>query len=174
MRSIANSIGISYNKAAGDYESVNYSSLREAALEDRETFCELQKFLIENWKTLQYRDFVHALLILGKIPASGDISDITRHQFFGRRFAWVDPQKEITAKKQELALMLTDPMSELEARGEDPQEVIARFDAWKKLLAEKGMLEFWLGAFDKLPETVAEIADEPENQPQPEITNGEP
>ena len=173
MRSIANSIGISYNKATGDYESVNYSSLREAALEDRETFCELQKFLIENWKTLQYRDFVHALLLLGRIPPSGDIADITRHQFFGRRFAWVDPQKEIAAKKMEINLMLTDPMSELEARGEDPEEVAERLAEWKKILAQKGVLDFWLGAFEKLPETVAETADEPENQPQTEITNGE-
>lgn len=163
MRSIANSVGISYNKATGDYESVNYSSLREAALEDRETYCELQRFLIENWKALQFRDFVNALLVLGRITPTDDISELTRHQFFGRRFAWVDPQKEIAAKKEELALMLTDPISELEARGEDPEDVIARFDEWRKKLDAAGLLDFWNGAFGKTPEVAVEDVNEDDN-----------
>lgn len=173
MRSIANSIGISYNKASGDYESVNYSSLREAALEDRETFCELQKFLIENWKTLQYRDFVNALVLLGRIPTPLNLDDALRHQFFGRRFAWVDPQKEIAAKKEELALMLTDPKSELEARGEDPEDVVNKFAEWKNLLESKGVLDFWLAAFNKQPDLVnAEADSESDNTtPQPEESN---
>lgn len=171
MRAIANSIGISYNKATGDYESVNYSSLREAALEDRETYCELQRFMIENWKGLQYRDFVNALVVLGRINPGEDLSGIVRHQFFGRRFAWVDPQKEIAAKKEEISLMLTDPISELEARGEDPEEVAEKFVEWKKLLAEKGVLDIWLSAFNKQPDAVAAEAAESEDEtttPQPE------
>ena len=169
MRSIANSIGISYNKASGDYESVNYSSLREAALEDRETYCELQKFLVENWKTIQYKDFTNALVILGRIPAT-DISDVSKHQFFGRRFAWVDPQKEIAAKEKEIALMLTDPISELESRGEDPEDVIARFKEWNNKLENAGLKDFWLAAFGSKPEAAPAESEneEPNNQPQPE------
>ena len=177
MRSIANSLGISYNKASGDYESVNYSSLREAALEDRETFCELQKFMIENWKTLQYIDFVKAAVLLGRIRVPRGIeslSDLVRHQFFGRRFAWIDPQKEIAAKKEEIALMLTDPISELEARGEDPEEVVNRFDEWKKLLAKKGVLDFWLSAFDKLPDLVSAEAEEDGDDTPPELSTNQP
>ena len=172
MRSISNSVGISYNKATGDYESVNYSSLREAALEDRETYAELQRFMIENFKALQYRDFINALVLLGRIEPPFDPDDLLRHQFFGRRFAWVDPQKEINAKKEELALMLTDPISELEARGEDPEDVVNKFVEWKNLLAEKGVLDLWLAAFNKQPDLVSDEANaaenEDNNQPQRE------
>ena len=166
MRSIANAVGISYNKATGDYESVNYSSLREAALEDRETYAELQRFLIENWKSIQYRDFVNALVILGRIPPTDNLSDLARHQFFGRRFAWVDPQKEITAKEKELALMLTDPLTELESRGEDPDDVIARFVEWNKKLEAAGLRDFWQAAFGNKPDAAPE--SEETQTPQPE------
>ena len=167
-RSIYNSIGISYNKGAGDYESVNYSSLREANLEDRETFTDLQRFLIENWKSLQFSAFIRACILNGLITADS-LESVTRHQFFGRRFAWVDPAKEIKAKKDEISLMLTDPISELESRGEDPEEVADRFVAWRDMLKSRGLDVFWEAAFNKLPDTLLE-ENEPEtdNPPQPE------
>lgn len=165
MRSICNSVGLSYNKGAGDYESVNYSSLREANLEDRETFTELQRFLIENWKSLQFDSFIRACVLNGLIRTDS-LESVSRHQFFGRRFAWVDPAKEIKAKKDEIALMLTDPMSELEARGEDPEEVIERLAVWVEKLKARGLDTFWMSAFDKLPGTLA--ADTAPEEPDPE------
>ena len=168
MRSICNSIGLSYNKGAGDYESVNYSSLREANLEDRETFTELQRFLIENWKSLQFSAFIRACILNGLITTDS-LESVTRHQFFGRRFAWVDPAKEIKAKKDEISLMLTDPISELESRGEDPEEVADRFVAWRDMLKSRGLDVFWEAAFNKLPDTLLEENEpEPDNPPQPE------
>lgn len=164
MRSIANSLGLSYNKASGDYESVNYSSLREAALEDRETYGELQKFIIENWKSIQYKHFVESCLVNDLISVK-TLASATRHQFFGRRFSWVDPQKEIAAKKEEMALMLTDPIAELEARGEDPDDVIARNAEWLKKLENAGLKDFWLAAFGN-------AATEPEPE-QPEEPNND-
>lgn len=168
MRSICNSIGLSYNKGAGDYESVNYSSLREANLEDRETFTEWQRFMIENWKSLQFTAFIRACILNGLITTNS-LESVTRHQFFGRRFAWVDPAKEIKAKKDEISLMLTDPISELESRGEDPEEVADRFVAWRDMLKSRGLDVFWEAAFNKLPDTLLE-ENEPEtdNPPQPE------
>ena len=168
MRSICNSIGLSYNKGAGDYESVNYSSLREANLEDRETFTEWQRFMIENWKSLQFSAFIRACILNGLITTNS-LESVTRHQIFGRRFAWVDPAKEIKAKKDEIFLMLTDPISELESRGEDPEEVADRFVAWRDMLKSRGLDVFWEAAFNKLPDTLLE-ENEPEtdNPPQPE------
>lgn len=168
MRSICNSIGLSYNKGTGDYESVNYSSLREANLEDRETFTEWQRFMIENWKSLQFSAFIRACILNGLITADS-LESVTRHQFFGRRFAWVDPAKEIKAKKDEISLMLTDPISELESRGEDPEEVADRFVAWRDMLKSRGLDVFWEAAFNKLPDTLLEENEpEPDNPPQPE------
>lgn len=160
LRSITNSVGISYNKGAGDYESVNYSSLREANLEDRESYAELQMFLIENWKSIQFRDFINAAYVRGLIRIDNVLA-ARPHRFFGKRFAWVDPQKEIRAKKEEMAMMLTDPVSELEARGEDPDEVIARFAEWKSKLEAAGLGGFWDAAFGmRKPEIAEQFTEE--------------
>ena len=136
LRSISNALGISYNKAAGDYEAVNYSSLREATLEDRSSFEELQKFFVENWKSFQFADFVRALVLNGHLPKAS-AEDCCRHRFFGRRFPWVDPAKEIAAKEKEYDLLLTDPITELESRGLDPDEVLDRWKDWHSKLAER-------------------------------------
>ena len=167
LRSITNSLGISYNKGAGDYESVNYSSLREASLEDRESYAELQQFVIENWKSIQFRDFIGSAYVNGLVR--GDkFSDLRPHKFFGRRFAWVDPAKEIRAKQQEMAMMLTDPISELEARGEDPDEVIARFAEWKAKLEQAGLGGFWDAAFGMKEPEIAEQYNEEKTETLPQ------
>lgn len=172
LRSITNSIGISYNKGAGDYESVNYSSLREANLEDRETYSELQTFLIENWKSVQFRDFVNACYINGLIRPER-IALARPHKFFGKRFAWVDPQKELNAKKTELSMMLTSPIAEIESRGLDPDEVIADFARWKDKLEENGLGGFWDSAFGMKEPEITEQTFEEENETETLPQNGE-
>ena len=136
LRSVANSLAISYNKAAGDYESVNYSSLREATLEDRSHFEEMQYFLIDNWKARQFRLFIYALTLTGKL-SHADMADAARHHFFGKRFPWVDPVKELAAKEKEFDLLLTDPLTALEERGIDPVELLDRWVVWNKMLADR-------------------------------------
>ena len=161
MRSICNSIGISYNKGSGDYESVNYSSLREASLEDRESYAELQTVMIEGWKDLQFRDFLEYAFFRALIPSNSLFTSVIPHRFYGKRFSWVDPAKEIKAKREEMALMLTSPEAELEARGLDPDEVIEDFVAWKKKLEAVGLGGFWDAAFGmKEPEIAEQNAEE--------------
>ena len=162
LRSISNALGISYNKAAGDYESVNYSSLREATLEDRASFEEAQRFLIENWKGFQFGDFIRALAYRGFVPMA-KLDDCLRHRFFGRRFPWVDPAKEIAAKAQEYDLLLTDPISELESRGQDPEEVIERWKQWEAMVIKAG-----LPFMQKAPAPAAEPPEDENEQPQEE------
>ena len=138
LRSVANALGFSYNKASGDYEAVNYSSLREATLEDRASFSKIQRFFIENWKDYQFHDFITAIGLNGILPLM-TLAECRGHRFFGRRFPWVDPSKEIAAKEKEFDLLLTDPISELESRGIDPDELLDRWAVWQAKLAERNI-----------------------------------
>ena len=158
LRSISNALGISYNKAAGDYESVNYSSLREATMEDRSSFEEMQRFIIENWKDFQFNDFIRGLALNEFIQLSAQ-ADCLRHRFFGRRFPWVDPAKEISAMEKEFDLKLTNPISELERRGLDPDEEIERWKEWNAKINAAG-LSFMSAASTPI--------QEPEQEPEPE------
>ena len=56
-------------------------------------------------------------------------------------FPWVDPAKEISAKEKEYDLLLTDPITELESRGIDPDEMLDRWTEWKNKI-EKRKLNF--------------------------------
>lgn len=126
-RGVFASLGISYNKGASDYESVNYSSLREAALEDRESWRDLQAFLIESWKDRQFDGFLRGMILAG----TGDLQasllgEYSKHKFFGRSWDWVDPQKDIQAISSSIALGLTDHITEIEKRGGDVDEILDR------------------------------------------------
>lgn len=136
LRSVASSLGLSYNKAFGDYEAVNYSSLREAALEDRETWKDLQEFLIDNWKQIQFEDFATAMIAKG-VTAFID-SDV---EFFGRTWDWVDPLKDINAIKVKLELGLTDPITEIEKLGGDAATVIRRIAEFRKMKEEANVAD---------------------------------
>jgi lambda family phage portal protein len=128
LRRVSASIGLSYNKVTGDYEAVNYSSLREAALEDRETWKDIQEFLIDNWKQVQFRDFANAMIARRVF----DFVD-AEVEFFGRTWDWIDPVKDITAIKMKLDMRLTDPITEIEKMGGDPETTVRRWQEWQRL-----------------------------------------
>lgn len=63
VQKVAAAVGVSYNRLAHDYSSVNYSSLRQATLDEQKTYETIQRFFIENWKEIEYAEFVKSYLI---------------------------------------------------------------------------------------------------------------
>ena len=156
LRGLSNSIGMSYNKATADYESTNYSSLREAQLEDRESFKSLQEFLIENWKEIQYREFLKYVLLnnLSFLPFE-KMKKFYNIKFNGKNFAWIDPVKEITALKIKLDNNLIDPISVIEEQGLDVDDVLNRTKLFQDKLKEKGIIPS-----ASLNEVIAKVVEE--------------
>lgn len=141
-RGVFASLGVSYNKGAGDYESVNYSSLREAALEDREAWRDLQAFIIESWKDRQFAAFLRGMLLAGTGNLKATLLDeYSKHKFFGRSWDWVDPQKDIQAISSSIALGLTDHITEIEKRGGDVDEILDREALYLAKRRERGLPE---------------------------------
>jgi lambda family phage portal protein len=142
LRGIFASLGVSYNKGAGDYESVNYSSLREAALEDREAWRDLQTFIIEAWKDRQFAGFLRGMLLAGTGELKATLlAEYSKHKFFGRSWDWVDPQKDIQAISSSIALGLTDHITEIEKRGGDVDEILDREALYLAKRRERGLPE---------------------------------
>nr|DAQ92359.1 MAG TPA: portal protein [Bacteriophage sp.] len=166
MRSIANSLGTSYNKTTSDYESVNYSSLREAALEDRSSWEEFQTFLIDNWKDLQYQEFLKYVLLneLTALPFSR-YEKFLKHKFYGRTWDWVDPLKDLNAIKVKLELRLSDPITETEKLGYDVDEVLNRWQLWENKLKERNL--------SITTEEYVQFLDDPDNDNDQEENNDE-
>lgn len=140
IKGIASSLGISSNKLNSDYESVNYSSLRQANSEDIAAWRELQQFFIDNWKNVQYADWLKYLLIsdLTNLPYS-KIEKFLVHDFRGRAWEYLDPVKEFSAIKIKLSMRLTDPITEIEKMGLDADDVLNNWQRWQQKLKARNL-----------------------------------
>lgn len=144
---------------AHDYEAVNYSSLREASIDEAKTYITLQRFLLDNWKTIEYELFVKSYLInmpYTKLTPTA-CKDYLNYQFICRRDGLFDAAKEIISIERKLKLGLSNPIIELESMGMDVEEVLDGWKRWEEMLKQRG-LEF--NQNEPLPIDVMEHLDE--------------
>lgn len=141
IKSIASALGVSSNKLNSDYQSVNYSSLRQANSQDINAWKQLQQFFISNWKSLQYYEWLKHLLIsdLTNLPYS-KIDKFLVHQFRARSWEYLDPVKEYSAIKLKLQMKLTDPITEIQKQGYFAEDILDRWKLWDKMLAQRGII----------------------------------
>lgn len=98
LRGVATSLGISYNTLSSDLEGVNYSSIRAGLLEEREVWKGLQRFLIEHFCEPLFTDWLTMELRMGRLGLPVEkIWKFDVPEFQGRRWAWVDPKKDMDA-----------------------------------------------------------------------------
>jgi lambda family phage portal protein len=107
LRGVASGLGVAYNGIANDLEGVNYSSIRAGVLEERDCWIELQNWMIEQLVGPAFHEWLSLALIAGAItfpagaalPASR-LEKFAEHRFIGRRWAWVDPDKDGAANER--------------------------------------------------------------------------
>ena len=98
-RDLANALNVEYANFANDWGGVNYSSVRAGTLAERDCWMMLQDDFVDQFCTPVFRAWLASFLRLG---ASGNLraSDFERlaeHEFRGRRWAWVDPMRDVNA-----------------------------------------------------------------------------
>ena len=140
IKGIASALGISSNKLNSDYESVNYSSLRQANQEDINAWREIQQFLIDGWKDVQYAEWLKCLLLsdLTNLPFS-KYEKFLVHDFRGRSWEYLDPQKEYTAIRMKMEMKLTNPIIELEKQGLDVDDVLDGWQLFEQKCKDRGL-----------------------------------
>lgn len=146
IKGVASALGVSSNKLNSDYESVNYSSLRQANSEDVNAWRELQGFLISSWKDVQFAEWLKCVLLsdLTNLPYSR-YDKFLSHDFRGRSWEYLDPAKEYAAIRAKLEMRLTNPIIELEKQGLDVDDVLDGWTLWRDKLAARGLPETLTG-----------------------------
>lgn len=140
VRRIASAVGVSYNRLAHDYEAVNYSSLREASIDEGKTYTTLQRFLVDNWKSIQYELFVKSYLANTNTRLKpSKFKEYLNYQFICRRDGLFDAAKEIVSVERKLKLGLSNPIIELESMGMDVEEVLDGWKRWQEMLDKRGL-----------------------------------
>lgn len=154
LKGIAGALGISYNKISSDVSETSYSSLRQANIQDAVTVKECQQFIIDNWKDVQYQDFLKFLLIsdLTNLPYSR-IEKYLSHDFQGRNFEYLDPAKEMQAIQLRLQLGLSNPIMEIHNAGRDPYDILNGWQKWNEMLKTRNLkLSDTINLIDNLDE----------------------
>lgn len=146
LRGIAAGLGVSYNTLANDLEGVNFSSIRAGVLEDREAWKARQEFIIQNIASNIFGRWLRAALLRRKIKLPrglalnpADVGRLRAHTFQGRRWPWVDPQKDMTANKTAVDEGFRSRSDVIRESGRDPMEVFEEIAEENKLLEEMGI-----------------------------------
>lgn len=142
LRSIATGMGMSYNTLSSDLEGVNYSSIRAGLLDEREEWMELQGWFVSQVCRPIFRFWLERSLDLGaiKLPSSR-LSKYKADTWRGRRWKWVDPEKDVRAALLAVEGGLTSRRSIVaESGADDYEDVIEQTAEDNKLAAEKGVM----------------------------------
>jgi lambda family phage portal protein len=104
QRLAAGGQGLSYEAASRDLSMVNYSSIRQGALDDRDEYGILQDEIIEILVREVYTSFLVSAALVNKLPFGisellGDKPRYMAHDVIGRGWNWIDPVKEANANK---------------------------------------------------------------------------
>lgn len=133
---------LNYNTWAKDLEGVNYSSIRQGTLSEREIYRILQDYFIGDFEIRVFNQWLKMALLAGEIDGLGprDFDRCCYAEFSGRTWAWVDPAKDIAAIKEEIALNLTSASAACRERGRDFDKNLAENEADRDKLEAAGLL----------------------------------
>jgi lambda family phage portal protein len=164
LRGATAGMGVAYNNLANDLEGVNFSSIRQGTLDEREHWKELQEWLIEDLVQPVQEAWLKYSLLKSRIqvktkPLSAALL-VPLQKSIGwqpRRWQWIDPTADVNAAVNSKNNLLTSPGRIIREWGGDPAEVWAEYAADIKAMEAAGIDEKYILAAmnEKLVQPVA-------------------
>jgi lambda family phage portal protein len=149
LRGIASGLNISYHALTNDLSSVNYSSLRAGALEDREMYRLYQRFVVDHFMRPVFEKWLEMSISSGAIvmdPETNIPLPMSKFEkfasdtiFIGRSFQWVDPQKEMNASIAGMQAGLVTYQDVQSNYGRDVEELYEQHEREQKLAEQYGI-----------------------------------
>lgn len=148
MRGISSGVDVAAHNLSGDMTDVNYSSARIAEMSEREIWATLQEWWIGAVCEPIYLAWAERAFLRGEIvfevsgnvlPAEKMQKFVSASRFQGRRWAWVDPAKEMEAIEKGLAARVTSRTRICAEKGEDFANIIDELQAEETALATAGL-----------------------------------
>jgi len=127
LRATASGFLMSYHSFANDRSDANYGSQRGGTLEDRDLFKVFQEWLVSDLLEPLFPDWFPFSVLTGNCNVSPlDMSrflDDDSQSWKPRRWDWIDPLKDVTAKIKEKDAGLTTATAIITEKGGDPEEL---------------------------------------------------
>lgn len=147
LRGLASGVGVSYHSLTGDLTDVNFSSIRQGELDERDFWRFLQGFVTGGLCARVFEAFLRSALLNRSVELP--MSKLARFNapvWHPRTWAWVDPVKDITATLMEVRSGLKTYTDALAEQGRDFEETLEQIAEERKMAAAKGIdLEIMLG-----------------------------
>jgi lambda family phage portal protein len=141
LRGVASGLNVSYAALSNDLSSVNYSSIRQGALDERDGYRSMQMFMIEHFVEPVFREWLSSSMDFGAIPIPASkfdkFSDNTH--FRGRGWNWVDPLKEMNAAVVGLNNGILSMQDVSAHYGRDAEETFNQISRDKELAEQFGL-----------------------------------
>jgi lambda family phage portal protein len=149
LRGISSALGVAYNTLANDLEGVNFSSIRSGVLEERDQWIMLQDWFIEAVIDPVFETWLQLGIAAGAITQTGrsgpvalpiaKIDKFRAHTFMPRRWAWVDPMKDVQASILAIEAGLTTATDVAAKAGVDIEDVMATKQREQQLEQQYGV-----------------------------------
>ena len=126
---------------ANDLESVNYSSLRQGALEERSHYqCE-QHRMIEGFMNIVYSKWLNMAFLAGNLSnlPNGKYNKFNSPIWRPRGWQWIDPKKEVEALKIGMNNGFLSMQDVQAGYGRDVEDVFASIQTEKELANKYGI-----------------------------------
>ena len=123
----------------GDLSQVNYSSIREGKLTERDAWEVLQDWLASVLHEPVFSSWLPLARAAGALAVRGPVAGFSLHRWQPRGWPWVDPLKDVQASERELALRLTTRTRLAAERGDDFEEILTEWKDEQALAASLGV-----------------------------------
>jgi len=146
LRGAAAGANISYSSMTGDLREVNYSSIRQGVLDERDGYRMLQQALIDHLCGPVYEDWAGLALLSGQlripVPSTGEEYQALREacEWQPRGWTWVDPRNDVESAIEARANGLSTLQQDCAARGLDWRETIDQIALENEYAAQKGVI----------------------------------
>jgi len=144
LRAVAAGLGITYEMLTGDLTGVNYSSIRAGILEFRRSCEQLQYFTIAfQFCRRVWRRWCDAAAFVGVIDSRdylanrGDYWDV---DWICPGWDWVDPEKEVAAKKESVRCGFESRSKIVNGLGYDPEVMDEEIASDNKRADDQGLI----------------------------------
>jgi lambda family phage portal protein len=143
LRAIAAGSGLSYETISKDYSQSNFSSTRQALLEDRKNYRIIQKWLIRNFHQIVFDRWLDLAVLSGELKLKNyeqnpDLYKVCR--WLAPGWSWIDPLKDVQANREAVRSGFKSISEVISENGGDTEEVFAQIRRERELAKEYGIV----------------------------------
>lgn len=141
LMGVAAGLGVSYPTLASDLEGVNYSSGRLGTLDERDMWMALQAWLADTLCQRVFDEWLPRALLAGTVALPPEkLWKFGSVRWQPRRWAWVDPLKDMIANTKAIDARLKSRRQIVEEQGGDWDAVVVQLAEEEKKLSSLGLL----------------------------------